>query len=484
MASAVKTNVTELPDSRVRVEAEIAPEEVERRVAQTAAALGREMRIPGFRKGKVPPPVIIRRVGREAVLDEAVRESLGTWYVDAIDASGIVPVGDPKLDLGELPGEGEPLTFSIEIGVRPTAILGEYKGLEVGRREPAVADEAIDDQVEALRERLAKLESVDRPAERGDFVVIDYLGTIDGEPFAGGEGRDQLLELGSGRLVEGFEDQIQGAVAGEERPVEITFPDAYQGEGLAGRTASFAVTVKDVKRKDLPELDDDFAADVAGFDSLEELRDDFRSKLEEAKREEIEGDFRGAVLDAATANAKVEVPKDLVRARAHELLEQVMHSLEHRGISKETYLEISGKDEEELAAETEPEAEQALRREAVLAAVVEAEGIAPSDEEVLVALEASAEREGVAPAKLLERLRKAGRLEAVRYDLAARRALDVLVEAATAIPVEQEEEPVSRAQPDRAPQGRVLDELWTPEKDAGQEGGGGQLWTPDRPAAT
>ncbi len=482
MASAVKTNVTELPESRVRVEAEIAPEEVERRLAQTAAALGREMRIPGFRKGKVPPPVIIRRVGRETVLDEAVRESLGTWYVDAIDASGIVPVGDPKLDLGDLPGEGEPLTFSIEIGVRPTATLGEYKGLQVGRREPEVPEEAIDREVEKLRERLAKLESVDRPAQRGDFVVIDYYGTIDDEPFAGGEDRDQLLELGSGRLVEGFEDQIQGATAGEERPVHITFPDAYQGEGLAGRTASFSVTVKDVKRKELPELDDDFAADAAGFDSLEELRGDLRAKLEESVREEIEGDFRQAALDAATANAQVDVPDHLVHARAHELLGRLMHSLEHQGISKETYLQISGKDEEELSAEAEPEAEQALRREAVLAAVVEAEGIAPSDDEVTEGLEASAEREGIAPSKLLERLRKAGRLEAVRDDLAARRALDVLVEGATAIPMEQEEEQGSRTQPGRAPSNRVLDDLWTPETEVAPEGGGGQLWTPDSPA--
>jgi len=464
MASAVKTNVTELPESRVRVEAEIAPEEVERRLTQTAAALGREMRIPGFRKGKVPPPVIIRRVGREAVLDEAVKGSLGTWYFEAIDAAGVVPVGDPKLDVGDLPGEGEPLTFSIEIGVRPTAVLGEYKGLEVGRREPEVPDQTIDREVEEVRERLAKLESSDRPAELGDFVVIDYLGAIDDEPFAGGEGRDQLLELGSGRLVGGFEDQLQGATAGEERTVQITFPDDYQGEELAGRAASFAVTVKDVKRKELPELDDDFAADVAGFDSLEELREDLRSKLLEAEREEIEGDFRGAVLDAAAANARVEVPEDLMHARAHELLGQMIHSLEHRGISKETYLGISGKDEEQLTAELEPEAEQALRREAVLAAVVEAEGIAPSDDEVAEALEASAEREGLAPAKLLERLRKAGRLEAVRDDLAARRALDVLVEGATPISVEQ---------------AKARDQLWTPEKAAAQEGG--ELWIPGSP---
>src|SRR2546421_5280691 len=154
----VKTNVTELPESRVRVEAEVPAAEVERRIEQTARTLGRQLKIPGFRKGKVPPPVVVRRVGRETVLDETVRGSLGSWYVDAIDAAGIEPVGDPDLDLGDLPREGQPLTFSIEIGVRPKATLGDYKGLEVGRREPSVPDEAVDQQVEGLRERLGRLE--------------------------------------------------------------------------------------------------------------------------------------------------------------------------------------------------------------------------------------------------------------------------------------------------------------------------------------
>ena len=230
----VKTSVTELPESRVRVDAEVPPEEVERRLQQAARQLGREMRIPGFRKGKVPPPVVIRRLGREAVLDEALRSSLGSWYVDAIDRSGIVPVGEPELDVGDLPAEGQPLTFSVEIGVRPRATLGDYKGLEVGRREPHVEDAAIDAELERLRDRFATLETVERAAAEGDHVVIDYLGSIDGEPFDGGEGRDQLLELGSGRLIPGFEEQLVGAGAGDERTVEVTFPEDYPGD-LGGK---------------------------------------------------------------------------------------------------------------------------------------------------------------------------------------------------------------------------------------------------------
>src|ERR1035441_3156535 len=179
MAS-VKTSVTELPESRVRVQAEVAADEVERRVQQAARELGRQMRIPGFRKGKVPPPVVIRRLGREAVLDEALRSSLGNWYVDAIDGAGIAPIGEPELDVGDLPGQGEPLAFSIEIGVRPEAKLGEYKGLEVGRREPHVEDALIAQELEQLRDRFATLETVEREAGEGGRGVIGYLGRIRG----------------------------------------------------------------------------------------------------------------------------------------------------------------------------------------------------------------------------------------------------------------------------------------------------------------
>ena len=420
--SPVKTNVTELPESRVRVQAEVSAEEVERRVQQAARELGRQMRVPGFRKGKVPPPVVIRRLGREAVLDEALRKSLGSWYVDAIDEAGISPIGEPDLNVGDLPQEGQPLEFSIEIGVRPRAQLGEYKGLEVGRREPNVDDEMIGRELEALRDRFATLETVERPAETGDHLVVDYIGRVDGEPFEGGEGRDQLLELGSGRLVPGFEEQLLGAAAGDRRDVEVTFPEDYPG-GLGGQTAVFEVTVNEVKAKQLPELDDDFAADAGGFDTLDELREDIRKRLSEADEQAIEREFEQAVLDAAVDEAQVEVPDKLVHAQAHELLEQTLSSLAARGISKEAYLQIAGKDEEALAHEAEPEAAQALRREAVLAAIVEAENIEPSDEQVLEVLGPAAERENVAPQELLERLqRAAGSTESARTLRRARRS--------------------------------------------------------------
>jgi trigger factor len=458
---AVKTNVTELPESRVRVDAEVSAEEVERRVQQAAQQLGRRMRIPGFRKGKVPPPVVIGRLGRDAVLDEAVQSSLGRWYVDALDGAGITPVGEPDLKLKELPSAGQPLEFSIEIGVRPRARLGEYKGLEVGRREPHVEDAAVDEELERLRDRFATLETAERPADRGDHVVIDYVGRVDGVEFEGGEGRDQLLELGSGRLLPGFEEQLVGAAAGDTRVVEVEFPEDYPGD-LGGKQATFEVAVSEVKTKRLPELDDEFASEAAGFDTLAELRTDIAARLRELDERAIEREFEQAVVDAAVGEAEIEVPDKLVHARAHELLEQTMAALARQGVSKEAYLRIAGKDEEALAHEAEPEAAAALRREAVLAAVVEAENIAPTEEQLLEAIAPAAERADTTAEKLLERLREGGRLEQVREDVAVAQAIELLVREAKPITVEQ---------------AKARSKLWTPGKEEG-EVGAGQLWTP------
>ncbi|MBV8954594.1 MAG: trigger factor [Solirubrobacterales bacterium] len=463
MSDTVTTTVTELPESRVRVEAQVAPEEVERRVQQAARALGRQMRVPGFRKGKVPPPVVIRRLGREAVLDEALRSSLGSWYADAIDGAGIAPVGEPELDVpDELPGQGQPLQFSIEIGVRPAAKLGQYKGLEVGRRESTVQDAQIDEEIERLRDRLGTLETVERPAEQGDHLVIDYEGMVDGEPFEGGSGRDQLLELGSGRLVPGFEEQLIGARAGDERNVTITFPEDYQASELAGQEAQFTVTVNEVKEKRLPEPDDDFASEAAGLDTLAELREDIAERLRKLDERTLEREFEDAVVEAAVAEADVEVPDKLVHARAHELLEDTFAMLARQGISKEAYLRISDRDEETLAHEAEPEAAAALRREAVLAAIVEAEGIDPSDDQVREALEPTAERQGTTTEKLFEQLRSSGRLDRVRREVGTRQAIELIVAEAKPISVEQ---------------AKARKKLWTPGREpAGQ--GSGQLWTP------
>lgn len=457
---ALKTTLTELPESRVRLAVEVPPEEVERRVHQAARELGSRMRIPGFRRGKVPPPVVIRRLGREALVEEAVRDGLPRWYQEAIDEAGIAPVGDPELDVPANPDQGQPFAFTFEIGVRPRAKLGRYKGLEVGRREPRADPQLLDQGIERLRDQHATLEHVDRPAEQGDFIVVDYVGLSDGEQLEGAEGRDQLLELGTGRLLPGFDDELIGAAAGEQREIQVIFPEDHP-EHLRGRTASFEVTVKAVQAKRLPELDDQFA-EMAGFDTLDELREDMAKGLREADEGAVQREFEQAVGHAAIQQAEIEVPERLVHARAHELVNQTLAALERQGISRESYLRITGGDEERLAHEAEAEAKTALQREAVLAAVAEAEGIHPSDDELLSEIEPLAKRDGRKPERLLADLRRRGALEQLREDIASRKALELLVAEAKPIPSEQ---------------ARARENLWTPEKQ-GAEQASGQLWTP------
>ena len=456
MPAGVKTNTTELPDSRVRVEVEVPTEALERELKTAASQLGREMRVPGFRSGKVPAEVVLQQVGREAVLDEAVRRGLPGWYEEALADAGIQTVGDPQVDLSDLPEKGGSLAFTIEVGVVPPAQLGDYKGVEVGRREPKVDDQEVEAELERIRESLASLETVDRPAGEGDFVVMDYAGSLDGTAFEGGEGRGQVVELGSGRLIPGFEEQLKGASAGESRTVELTFPDDYPAEQLAGQDASFTVEVKEVKEKKLPELDDDFAVEAGGYDSLDELRAEIESRIAQSEERAIEAEFREAAVDAVVMQARIEVPHELVHSKAHEMWHRTARRLQAQGIDPSQYLAMTGKEEEELVTESEPEAETALKREAVLAAIVEAEGIDVSDEELEQALRASMppEAHDKQVKRALKRARSQGAEEALREDIAMRKAVDLVVENAKPVDAEVAADAAERA--------AAREKLWTP----------------------
>jgi trigger factor len=460
----VKTSVTELSDSRVRVDVDIAPDDVDRGINRAARGLARDMRMPGFRKGKAPPSLIIQRVGREAVLQQALRDSLPEWYERALLSSGVNPVGDPNIEVTSVPDdEGEPLSFQFEVGVRPPAELGEYKGLEVGRPETDVPDDVLERELERLRENFARLEDVERPAEKVDFVLVDFRGTIDGEPFEGGEAHDELVELGGGRLIEGFEDQLEGASAGEQREVKITFPDDYRAEQLAGKDASFEITVKEVREKVLPDLDDEFAVSAGGFDTLDELRDDIREKLRTAAEERTEAEFRLAAVDAAVDASKVDVPAEILSGRAAERWERVERQIAAQGLDPAAYLRMQGRTREQIIEESKPDAERELKREAVLSAIADVEAIDVTEEEMLEALEHTAEHERTTPEKLLQRLRKAGRDTLVREDLRIRKTIDLLAESAKPIPLAQAE---------------ARERLWTPDRERQPEEQGAGLWTP------
>jgi trigger factor len=457
----METSVTELPGSRARVEVEVPAEDVGRGIQRAARGLAREMRLPGFRKGKAPPSLVIQRLGFGAVFEEAVRESLPEWYEEALLAAGLSPIGDPDIEIVSAPdGEGEPLAFKFEIGLRPGATLGEYRGLEVGRAEPQPPEEMVEREIERIREGFARLEPVERAAAGGDVLLIDFEGSIDEKAFEGGKADDYLLELGGGQLIEGFEEQLQGASAGESRQVEVSFPADYQAEQLAGKDAVFRVEVKEVREKVLPDLDDDFASEASEFETLDELRADIREKLAEVVDSRIEQDFRVAAVDAATDQATVEMADQLVAARAAERWGRVERQLAARGISADSYLQMQGKTREEVIEESRPDAERELRREAVLAAIVEAEGIEATEEELLEALAHPAEHERTTPEKLLKKLREKGRDAMVDEDIRFRKAIDLVAASAKPIPIEQAE---------------AREKIWTPEK---EREAAGSLWTP------
>ena len=444
----VTTNTTELPESRVRLDVEVPAEVVERELNRAASELGRDMKIPGFRKGKVPPQVVLQRIGREQLLGEAVQRGIPDWYEEAVNGAHIAAVGHPKVDLGELPDKGSPLSFTVEVAVRPKAKLGDYKGVEAARREPEADDEQVTTELERLRDALASLEPVERAAQNGDFLVLDYTGYIDGEPFEGGEGRGQTVELGAGRLIPGFEDQLLGAKPGEERELKVKFPDDYGAEELAGKEATFAATVKEVREKTLPELDDEFALQAGGFDTLDELREDIARRLREADERAVEREFREAALDAVVDKAKIDVPHEVVHGKAHDIWHQMEHRLRRQGIDPAQYVALTGKSEEDLIKEAEPDAEQSLKREAVLAAIVAAEAIEPGDEELIEALrEATPSVDEKKLAKALDRLKEDGRDNVLREDVAMRKAVDLVVEHAKPI------------DPERA---AAREKLWTP----------------------
>jgi trigger factor len=469
----LKTTVTELPESRAKIEVSVEPELVARQVDRAAVQLAGEMKLPGFRKGKVPPQLVIQRIGREAVVEEALRAGLPEWYERALLDAGLATIGDPKLDVGDLPEEGAPLEFTIEVGVRPTAELGDWKGLEVGRAETDVPDDAVAAELDRLREGFASLSPVERPAAAGDAIVIDFEGTIDGEPFEGSASKDFVIELGSENLLAEFDAALTGAAAGEDRTVEVTFPDDHQPEELAGKTASFAVSVKEVREKNLPELDDDFASEASEFETLDELRDAIRSRMSEGLEQRADAEFREAAVDAVAANAKLEIPHDLVHARAHEMWERIERQLASRGIDPQAYAQMQGKDRHDLIDDAEEDAERALRREAVLAAVADAEEIEPTDDDLLDAIGPGEGKNS--PQKLLDRLRESGRDALLRDEVRMRKAADAIAESAKPIEMER---------------AAAREQIWTPDKDEDmKEGEGedtapegadkpGELWTP------
>jgi trigger factor len=464
---ALTAEVTTLEENRVRLDVSVPQDEVRKEMDKAVRKLAREVRIPGFRAGKVPPQVVLQRIGRDAVVEEMLRKALGEWYSEAVSDAGLAPIDDPELDLDRVPEEGD-LQFTATVQVRPTATLGEYRGLEVGKADPEVPEGALEEQLEALRTRAARLTPVERPAQTGDFVVIDFEGHSGGKKLRTAGARDYLAQLGGGRLVPEFDEKLTGASTGDV----LTFPVTY-GEGdargeLSGRTVDYTVTVKMVQERVLPELDDDFALENTEFETIDEVRADLQKQLEEVAGKSADELFRRMVIDAAVANATVEVPQVMVDRRVGSILNQTAQQLP-QGVSFEQYLAATSQTIDGLIEELRPDAEMAIRRELVIEAIADAEGIEVTDEQIEEQVRSDAEATGRAADRLLHELRHHGGWETLRGDLRIKRAVEMLTESATAIPMAQAE---------------AREKLWTPEagrEKAGAGGSAGKLWTPGDP---
>ncbi|WP_031407890.1 trigger factor [Geobacillus vulcani] len=382
--------------------------------------------LPGFRKGKVPRVLFEKRFGVEALYQDALDILLPEAYAKAVEEAGIEPVSMPEIDIEQME-KGKSLIFKAKVTVKPEVKLGQYKGLEVEKMDTTVADEDVENELKRLQENYAELVvKEDGTVENGDTVVIDFEGFVDGEPFEGGKAENYSLEIGSGTFIPGFEEQLVGMKAGEEKEIQVTFPEEYHAKQLAGKAATFKVKVHEVKAKQLPALDDEFAKDVDDeVETLDELKAKIRARLEEAKKNEAETALRNAVVEKAAANAEMDIPEVMIKNETDRMLREFDQRLQMQGMNLQMYYQFSGQDEAALREQMREDAEKRVRAALTLEAIAKAENIEVTDEEVNKELEKMAEAYKLSVDKIKELL---GSLDGVKEDLKWRKTVDFLVE--------------------------------------------------------
>ncbi|WP_370223371.1 trigger factor [Cytobacillus sp.] len=386
----------------------------------------KQVNVPGFRKGKMPRGMFEKRFGIESLYQDAVDYLLPEAYANAIDETGVEPVDRPEIDVEQIE-KGKSLIFKATVTVKPEVKLGEYKGLEVKPLETNVTDEDVNSELTSLQERQAELAVKEEgKAENGDTVVMDFEGFVDGEAFEGGKAENYSLELGSGQFIPGFEDQLAGTAAGESKEVEVTFPEEYHAAELAGKPATFKVTVHEIKTKQLPELDDEFAKDAdEEVETLDALKEKIKTRLEESKKHEAEHHVRDTVVEAAAANAEMEIPAAMVDTEVNRMMQEFEQRLQMQGMNLELYFQFSGQDEDALREQMKEEAEKRVRVNLTLEAIAKAENIEVSDEEVTEELNKMAEMYNMSADQITQAL---GSLEGLKADLQIKKAVDFLVE--------------------------------------------------------
>ena len=433
-------NVTKIEENKVRLEVEVSPEAVREGVNAKVRELGSKVRVPGFRPGKAPRRIVENHLGRDYIYMEALQDRLPNWYSEAVVETDLRPIDQPEIHFDESLDEDEGFKFSATVEVRPEATLGEYKGLEVPKREISTSDEEVEARIEEMRGQFATLAAVEgRPVEEGDFVILDYKGEkMTGGPLEGGEAEDQMIEVGGGEMLEEFESNLVGMNAGERKQFGVTFPMDYQEESLRGQSVLFQVHAKEIKERDLPPLDDDFAKEASEFETLDELRAAVREELEQATNQRIEGEFRGRVLDAVAEKAEVEVPDVMVHEKAHEMVESFERSIRSQGIEPEQYYQFAGSSHHEIEERVRPDAEDAVKKELALDAVVAVEGIEADEDDLMHEIGHLAEDSGRKTEEIVKTMRRNGTYTLLEEELARQKALDLLVE--NAVPVEMTEE--------------------------------------------
>lgn len=406
-------------------------EEVNKGFKKAVAKIAGQVNIPGFRKGKAPRNIIEMHYGKEAVKQEAFELVANQCYTEALEQEKLIPVSDPKVE-DSVFEENKDMELTIKVTLKPEVKLGDYKELHVEKEAVEVTDEAVEEQVQGLRSRHAKMVEAEEGAviEKGDFAIIDFAGTVDGEPFSGGEGKGYPLEVGSNSFIPGFEDQLVGLKKGDSTDVDVTFPEEYFVKELAGKQAIFKVNVQDVKRKELPELTDEYVAANSDCKTVEELRASYKERMQKAAENNAQIAYEKALIDLAVANAEFEVPEMMIEDRVTQMIDEMRMSLEARKLTLEQYMQYSGIDMKQLRERQHDAAVENVKTDLVLDAIAKAENIQVSMEDVDSELSAIASQHGATLEDVKKIIKSNGTMGLLLANILRRKAAHVIIDSA------------------------------------------------------
>jgi trigger factor len=430
----VKTTLSERDGNTAKLAVEVSTEEVQEAFNTHLKKLSREVHMPGFRPGKAPLTMVRQRLGDEAILIEAVEESMGVWFAEAAMELGLDPVDRPKIDLdNELPEMDKPLGFTATVTVMPEIVLGEYKGIKAPKDAVEVADAEVDSQMDRLRNEFAELRPVSgRAVQKGDFVTADLRASLAGKPLEDFEASDFVFEVGGERVFAQVEEQAIGMSAGEERTFPLELPEGMPDD-LAGKTVDFTIALKEIKEKELPALTDQWTSEVSEFATLLELRQEIRSKIREGREHAAEQRFRTAAIEVATGNATIDLPDVVVLGQAEDMLADFKRSIESQGGSLEGYVEATGMTIEQIIEDMKPQAANNVKTTLMLDAIVKAEGLEASDEEISVVIGQMAAA-GKMDSKTLEKaLYRNNRIQSLTQQILRDKAVDFIAENAVKV---------------------------------------------------